>query len=335
MAIKVSLGFLAAYASGALASCAYGTSLMPRAAEVKVNTFGYTGAIGPANWHLLDASANSLCTVGAHQTPLNMIKDVFSVIPAADIALDIPDFTEGTEFENLGTTVEVIAKGGNMTFDGTNFSLAQFHFHLPSEHLDNGLSMAMEMHMVWESAEGQLAVIGTFIDIADGADAAPAPAPAPPANETAPVADTAVHHSPMGVIREARRRAARLEAAKRQEAAPPAAPPAAAPLGQPSPLLETLFGTVNQISAAGTVVETAPLVMSEVVNMLKSGSFQTYSGSLTTPPCSEGVRWLVSDQKLAISLSSFKAARSVIGFNARFPQNFLGGGQPTVPAKAA
>jgi hypothetical protein len=241
---------------------------------------------GPASWHLLDPAANSLCTVGVHQTPLNMIDNVFSVIPAAELAINIPDFAEGAEFENLGTTVEVVAKGGNMTFDGTNFSLAQFHFHLPSEHLDNGLSMAMEMHMVWEGPQGQLAVIGTFIDIADGADAAPVTPPAaPPSNGTAPVAeaaveeDPAVSHSPMGRIRMARRKLAKEQAKEGKEtAAPPEKPTTEAPaaLSQPSTLLETIFNSVGEIAAAGTVTKTAPLVMSEVVNLIASGSFQTY-----------------------------------------------------------
>ncbi|KAI9151987.1 Short-chain dehydrogenase/reductase sthC [Paramyrothecium foliicola] len=295
MTFKIAISILAAYATGTIASCAYGTSLMPRAEEgtVKVNTFGYTGAIGPANWHLLDPSANSLCTVGAHQTPIDMINGVFSVIPASDVSLDIPDFTEGSEFENLGTTIEVVAQGGNMTFDGTSFSLAQFHFHLPSEHLDNGLSMAMEMHMVWEGPQGQIAVVGTFIDIADGADIAPAPPAAPPANGTDDVAgaadggDPAALHSPMGRIRLARRKLFKAQAAQRRETAAPAngaAPvetPAAA--SQPSTLLETVFSSVGEISTAGTITKTGPLVMSEVVNLLASGSFQTMINQFYPP----------------------------------------------------
>ena len=60
------------------------------------------------------------------------------MLSSSDIQVEIPDFTEGTEFENLGTTIEVIAKGGSMTLGEKQYTLQQFHFHLPSEHLDNG-----------------------------------------------------------------------------------------------------------------------------------------------------------------------------------------------------
>ena len=45
---------------------------------------------------------------------------------------------------------------------------------------------------------------------------------------------------------------------------------------------------------------------------------------MTTPPCTEGVTWLVSTETLSISREAFERVRSVIGFNARFSQNELG-----------
>lgn len=43
----------------------------------------------------------------------------------------------------------------------------------------------------------------------------------------------------------------------------------------------------------------------------------TYTGSLTTPPCTEGVQWLIVENILDISVDNLKTLRQVIGFNAR------------------
>ncbi|KAK4223403.1 alpha carbonic anhydrase [Podospora fimiseda] len=283
----------AASATRVFASCAYGTHLMPRAeGEVKVSTFGYFGANGPLNWAALALPENSACATGTNQSPINMVEEVFQVIPAADVTFEVNDMPDGAEFENLGTTVEVITQGGRLVLDNKEFALQQFHFHLPSEHLDNGTSQAMEMHMVHQAEDGQIAVVGVYINIAT--EAAPAAAK--------------------------RSLSSRSRLFGRQENV--TAPPASS--GAPSTLLETLFSVVDQISVPGSKVTTPPLVMSEVVDAVKAGSFQAYSGSLTTPPCSENVNWRVSTAKLNVSPASFIKARDVIGFNSRFPQNAPG-----------
>ncbi|KAK5658062.1 hypothetical protein OQA88_2618 [Cercophora sp. LCS_1] len=293
--------FLAATARQALASCAHGTFLQPRAEEggaVPISTFGYTGRIGPLNWAALDA-ANGACNTGTRQSPIDMVQGTFSMIPASELTIDVPDFAEGTEFENLGTTVEVIAKGGTLAFSGKTFTLQQFHFHLPSEHLDNGTSQAMEMHMVWQSETQEIAVIGVYIDVVDGtAQAVAAPASVERRGRFSRARDTHVE--------------------KRQNGTAAVTPSA------PTALLETIFSVVDSIATPGTKVETPPLVMSEVINAVKAGTFQGYMGSLTTPPCSEGVNWFVSTARLAVSPATFIKARDVIGFNSRFPQNTPG-----------
>ncbi|KAJ4152258.1 hypothetical protein NW754_004053 [Fusarium falciforme] len=339
------LGLLAVLASKAWASCAYGTLLHPRAEEgtVDVNIFGYTGEIGPTKWVALSAE-NALCSTGTNQSPIDMVDGAFTIIPAAELGLSIPDMPEGTEFENLGTTVEVVAGEGTMAFDGVTYTLQQFHFHLPSEHLDNGTSMAMEMHMVWEGAAGEIAVIGAFIDIEDGAGgeagAAPnATAPAAPVNTTPEAVNSTpepaatpeaqqVHRRRDGFLKMLRKKSVKKTQEKRQL---PSIQGHFFLVNTPSTgvvtastLLETVLGSVEEISEPGTVTKTQPLIMSELVNTLAAGSFQTYNGSLTTPPCSEGVRWLVSDQKLSIQTATFSKTRTVIGFNSRFPQGALG-----------
>lgn len=125
--------------------CSHNTFLHPReeGKAVEVKKFGYIGVTGPLFWSSL-APENTACSTGRRQSPIDMTGTSFNMVPSSEIQIDIPDFTEGTEFENLGTTIEVIAKGGSMTFGEKQYTLQQFHFHLPSEHLDNGTSRASE-----------------------------------------------------------------------------------------------------------------------------------------------------------------------------------------------
>ena len=65
---------------------------------------------------------------------------------------------------NNGHTIQVnCAPGSRSTISGRPFDLLQFHFHHPSEHLLSGRSFDLELHFVHKSAEGQLAVLGIFI----------------------------------------------------------------------------------------------------------------------------------------------------------------------------
>ncbi|KAM5341381.1 hypothetical protein ACJ41O_014412 [Fusarium nematophilum] len=280
MSLKSFITLLAASAPQVLASCAYGTHLHPRSAAgvFEAPKFGYDATKGPINWFNLDPKANALCAHGKHQSPINLRSSSYTLIPSSDLVLDIPDFEHGAEFENLGTTVEVVAEAGSLQLDGKAYSLKQFHFHLPSEHLDNGTSMAMEVHFVWATEANDLAVIGVFID---------------------------VHDASASYGRRGGKGRNKSDAV-------------------PSDLLETVLGSVHKICTPGSTTHTKPLVMSEMVDLLKSGSFRSYSGSLTTPPCSEGVKWMVSTKKVSISTGTYLKARDVLHYNARYPQNVPG-----------
>lgn len=364
MAVLSKAFLLWASARAVSASCAYGTSLHPRAEEgatVEVKTFGYSGAIGPTAWSTL-APENAVCATGQTQSPIDMTAGQFTVTPASAINLQIANI-QTAEFENLGTTIEVVvpAGSGTATIDGQAFELKQFHYHLPSEHLDNGTSNAMEMHMVFESANQQIAVVGSYLNV-DVAAAAGVAAGAGarvarrhPRDVNGPVEKR--QQRPCATLMEAV--ASALGAGPACGGTAPAAGAGGATGGQPqviqvgpggaqqvgggagqtigagtgatvgaqsggSDVLNSILTQAPKIATPGTKTPIGPLDMQALVASINAGNLQQYSGSLTTPPCSEGVKWNVATTKQTISLEAYTAARDVIGFNARFPQNALG-----------
>lgn len=103
--------------------------------------------------------------------------------------------------------------------------------------------------MVWQSETQEIAVIGVYIDVVDG---------------VAPAAVTSIER------RGRFSRARDVHMQKRQNGTVAATP------GAPTALLETIFSVVDSIATPGTKVETPPLVMSEVIDIVKAGSFQGY-----------------------------------------------------------
>jgi hypothetical protein len=49
-----------------------------------------------------------------------------------------------------------------------------------------------------------------------------------------------------------------------------------------------------------------------------------YTGSLTTPPCAEGLTFLVTAEPLSIDVDTFNQIKSIVKFNSRYTQNVLG-----------
>lgn len=152
----------------------------------------------------------------------------------------------------------------------------------------------VEMHMVWQTENQELAVIGTYIDVATEAGsariippvAAPAPSgvPVPPhTNKTAPDAPPARFR-----IRGSRNHGEQevIMPPSTNETGPVRPVRSDSPVSDaPTVLLETILSTVDAIRTPGTVTQTPPLILSEVVNIWKSGHFQGYvSGFLPLHP---------------------------------------------------
>ena len=71
-------------------------------------------------------------------------------------------------------------------------------------------------------------------------------------------------------------------------------------------LLDTLPAQVNQPATLQQDVDITPLLPAD-------RRYYRFSGSLTTPPCSEGVRWLVMKQPVTASAQQLQAFSAVLG----------------------
>ncbi|RDW75950.1 hypothetical protein BP5796_06771 [Coleophoma crateriformis] len=80
-----------------------------------------------------------------------------------------------------------------------------------------------------------------------------------------------------------------------------------------------------EITTPGTLTEVTALPLSKLATALSAQTFSTYSGSLTTPPCTEGITFYVATKPMAMDVATYNSIKAVVGFNSRFVQNAPGG----------
>ena len=69
---------------------------------------------------------------------------------------------------NTGEFVKVLYEdAGGITLDGQTYQLAEAHTHNPSEHTIDGLSFALEMHLVHKRESGDIAVVGILFRLGE------------------------------------------------------------------------------------------------------------------------------------------------------------------------
>jgi carbonic anhydrase len=92
---------------------------------------------------------------------------------------------------------------------------------------------------------------------------------------------------------------------------------------RPNPLIEEIFANAPIKAGATVSVEGRSLNALELLPR-NAASFWTYSGSLTTPPCSEGVKWTVLKNTVQVSQATVERYRKIVaefpGYNG-FPRN--------------
>ena len=123
--------------------------------------WGYTGSIGPANWGDLSKEF-ATCKTGQVQAPIDIQSK-----QAAKVTAPIKTSYKASagEILNNGHTIQVnLTDGGTANLGGVDYKILQFHGHTPAEEKIDGKSFPFNFHLVHQSADGKLAVIGVLFN---------------------------------------------------------------------------------------------------------------------------------------------------------------------------
>jgi carbonic anhydrase len=213
--------------------------------------WSYDGEHGPAHWGDV-APDDAVCGNGKSQSPINLSSRTAK--PGKNGAFKINYETDTVALLNNGHTVQadVSDTADTMSLDGAAYTLAQFHFHTPSEHTVDGKYYPLEIHFVNKDAGGHIAVVGVLVQA-----------------------------------------------------------------GAENMLLAPVFISLPATATpAGT--HASKLLQVDIAAVLpKDHKAYVYTGSLTTPPCTEGVRWIVLMQPIEMSNAQIQAFKKVFHDNHR------------------
>ena len=211
--------------------------------------WGYRGSEGPDDWGRLHPDWR-VCAEGLEQSPI--------VLPKGDAAPIAERFalhyqaTTGRLSDNTHALQVDMEPGSQLVLGDQAFSLKQFHFHTPSEHLWSDTADAGELHLVHVNDSGGIAVLGIALR------------------------------------------------SKAMQAFP-----------------DSLWEWFSKVRAGeALMLDPARLVP-------QASDFLSYRGSLTTPPCTEGVRWLLATEPMAMEPEQRQWLEHRTGQNAR-PVQSLG-----------
>ena len=221
--------------------------LPPLAFASEEQNWTYEGNEGPAHWGELSPEYD-MCARGSNQSPIDLVADLDAELP--ELRFEYARMGHLVE-ANTGHAIQETVKPGNyLWIKGDRYELKQFHFHSPSEHLVNGESLPMEVHLVHQNEDGDYAVIGLLF--AEGAR-----------NE---ILDQ-----------------------------------------MPSFRLER-----GEDPSGGEPADINALIHDR-------RDYFLYNGSLTTPPCTEGVQWAVFKQPIAVAPEQIQHYHDLLGFDNNRP----------------
>lgn len=197
------------------------------------------------------AGVSGMCGRGREQSPINLA----SAAPMAEMPDLVPHYLQvAGGFADTGHTLQFTPaeSRATLTIGADSYTMAQLHFHSPAEHTLDRRAYPAELHFVHRNANGQLAVVGVFIE----------------EGEENPALAALLSHRP---AQQGDEHAEQLE--------------------------------VNLMAL-----------------LPPDRAYFAYAGSLTTPPCSEGVRWNVLRTPITASPDQIAMLREALAATSRHVQ---------------
>ncbi|KAF5450256.1 hypothetical protein F2P56_030623 [Juglans regia] len=120
---------------------------------------------GPSQWGEIHPEW-SLCKYGSMQSPIDLLNERVEIVSHLG-RLNRNYRPSNATLKNRGHDMMLEWEGGagNIKINGTQYVLMQIHWHSPTEHAINGRKFDLEMHMVHESSDGKVAVVGIMYTI--------------------------------------------------------------------------------------------------------------------------------------------------------------------------
>uniref|UniRef100_A0A2N9GWM6 Carbonic anhydrase n=1 Tax=Fagus sylvatica TaxID=28930 RepID=A0A2N9GWM6_FAGSY len=127
--------------------------------------YGEKSEKGPARWGELRPEWSS-CGHGTMQSPIDMLNERVEVVSHLG-RLKRNYKPSYATLKNRGHDMMMKWEGGAgyIQINDTQYVLQQCHWHSPSEHTINGRRFDLEVHMVHESSDGKIAVVGIMYKI--------------------------------------------------------------------------------------------------------------------------------------------------------------------------
>lgn len=117
--------------------------------------WAYSGERGPDHWGDL-APDYAQCGTGRYQSPIDI--RTAERVPYTPLAFRYR--SQSLEMVNDGYGVHLIAPpGSELRLRGNVYALTEVHFHVPGEHLINGVSASGEIHFIHRDSRGQRLIV--------------------------------------------------------------------------------------------------------------------------------------------------------------------------------